>query len=80
MNQNTEKKSRKCIWIYAVYKGLTILFRSECVNFSNAGRWNISAFGDNTMPADALAPKVIKASAGMILAVQDRQYALLFQI
>ena len=33
----------------------------------------------NTMFDDALAPKVTNASAGMILAVQDRQHALLFQ-
>ena len=29
-------------------------------------------FGVNIMPADALAPKVTRASAGMVLAVQDR--------
>ena len=40
-----------------------------------------SSFGCNTrtLPADALAPKVAKASAGMVLAVQDRQHVLLFQ-
>ena len=32
-----------------------------------------------TMPADALVPKATRASAGMALAVQDRQYVLLFQ-
>ena len=37
------------------------------------------ALGSNTMPADALAPKVAKVSAGMVLAVQDRQHVLLFQ-
>ena len=31
------------------------------------------------MPADALAPKVTRASAGMVLAVLDRQHVLLFQ-
>ena len=31
-----------------------------------------SGFGDNTMPTDALACKVARASAGMVLAVQDR--------
>ena len=31
------------------------------------------------MPADALAPEVARASAGMILAVQDRQHVFLFQ-
>ena len=30
---------------------------------------NIPALGVNTMPADALAPKVASASAGMVLAV-----------
>ena len=30
---------------------------------------NIPALGVNTMPADALAPKVTSASAGMVLAV-----------
>ena len=28
-----------------------------------------SGFGVNTMPADALAPKVARASAGMVMAV-----------
>ena len=32
------------------------------------------------MAADALAPKVARASVGMVLAVLDRQYVLLFQI
>ena len=31
------------------------------------------------MPADALAPKVASASAGMVLAVYDRQHVLLPQ-
>ena len=31
------------------------------------------------MPADALAPKVARASAGMVLAVYNRQHVLLFQ-
>ena len=31
------------------------------------------------MPADALAPKVARASADMVLAVQDRQHVLVFQ-
>ena len=30
---------------------------------------DIPALGANTMPADALAPKVARASAGMVLAV-----------
>ena len=37
------------------------------------------ALGANSMPADALAPNIPRASAGMILAMQDRQYALLFK-
>ena len=32
-------------------------------------RRNIPAMGGNTMPADALAPKVARASAGMVLAL-----------
>ena len=38
-----------------------------------------SGFGVNTMPADALAPKVARAPAGMVLAVKDEQHLLLFQ-
>ena len=38
-----------------------------------------SGFGVNTMPADAVAPKVARASADIVLTVQDRQYVLLFQ-
>ena len=30
-----------------------------------------------TMPADALAPKVTRASAGMLLAMLDGQYVIL---
>ena len=37
------------------------------------------ALGVNTTPADALAPKVARASAGMVLALKDRQYILLLQ-
>ena len=33
-----------------------------------------SGFRGNTMPTDALAPKVARASAGMVLSVYDRQY------
>ena len=40
---------------------------------------NIPAVGANTMPADALGPKVARAPANMALAVQDRQHVLLFQ-
>ena len=36
------------------------------------------AFGVNTMSADTLAPKVTKASTGIILAVLGRQHVLLF--
>ena len=35
-----------------------------------------SSFGVNTIPADALAPKVTSASAGMALVVKDRQHIL----
>ena len=38
-----------------------------------------SGFEVNTMPADALAPEVTRASTGMVLAVQDRQHVLMFQ-
>ena len=38
-----------------------------------------SSFGVNTMPIDVLAPKIARASAGIILAVKDRQHVLLFQ-
>ena len=38
-----------------------------------------SGFGVNTMPADALALKVARVSAGMVLAMLDRQHAFLFQ-
>ena len=38
-----------------------------------------SGFGVNTMPADALAPKVARASADMVLVLLDRQHVLLFQ-
>ena len=40
---------------------------------------NIPVSGVNAMSADALAPEVARASAGMVLAVEDRQYVLLFQ-
>ena len=36
-----------------------------------------SAFLANTMPPDALAPKVARASAGTVLTVWDRQHVLL---
>ena len=39
-----------------------------------------SGFGVNTMLADALAPKVARASAGMELAVGVGQHVSLFQI
>ena len=38
---------------------------------------NIPALGVNTMPADALAPKVDRAPAGMVLSVYDRQHVAL---
>ena len=34
----------------------------------------------NAMPADSLAPKVARASADMVLTVQDRQYRLVSNI
>ena len=37
-----------------------------------------SGFGVSTMPADALAPKVARTSAGMVLAMWGRQYVWLF--
>ena len=37
---------------------------------------NIPALGVNTLPADALAPKVTRASVGMVFAVFDRQHAI----
>ena len=48
-------------------------------NSSNAGYGIFRLLGVNTMPADALAPEVASASAGMVLAVYDRQHVLLFQ-
>ena len=36
-----------------------------------------SAFWVNAIPADALAPKSASASAGIVLAVLDKQYVLL---
>ena len=33
-----------------------------------------SGFGVNTMPADALAPRVARGSVGMVLAVCDKQH------
>ena len=36
-----------------------------------------SGLGVNTMPADALAPKVSRASAGMVLSALDRQHVRL---
>ena len=42
-------------------------------------RQNIPALGVNTMPADVLAPKVARASAGTVLTVLDRKHVLLVQ-
>ena len=42
-------------------------------------RQNIPALAVNGTPADALAPKVARASAGMVLAVKDRYHVSLFQ-
>ena len=38
-----------------------------------------TGFGVNTIPAGALAPKVISASTSMLLAAWDTQHVLLFQ-
>ena len=35
--------------------------------------------GVNNMAANALAPKIARASAGLVLAMQNRQHVLLFQ-
>ena len=56
-----------------------ILCMSQSVDSSDAGDGIFQLNGVNTIPADALAPKVIRASAGMVLAVQDRQHILLLQ-
>ena len=37
-------------------------------------RQNIPALGVNTMPADALAPEVARASTGMVFSASDRQH------
>ena len=51
------------------------------INSSDAGDGIFRLWGVITMPADAMAPKVTKASTGVVLAatVYDRQYVLLFQ-
>ena len=41
----------------------------KCINSSDAGDRIFQLYGVNTMPADALAPKVARASAGMVLDV-----------
>ena len=48
-----------------------LLARLGQCKFSNFWCWrqNFTALGVNTMPADALAPKVARGSASMILAV-----------
>ena len=53
---------------------------SHGINCSNAedGIFEL-AFGVNAMPADALAHKVARASAGVVLVEYDRQDELLFQ-
>ena len=42
-------------------------------------RQDIPALGANTMPAEALAPKVARSSAGMVLAVYCTPHVLLLQ-
>ena len=46
---------------------------------SDAGDGIFQLCGVNNKPADALAPKVARPSAGMVLTVLDRQHLLLFQ-
>ena len=58
---------------------LCILFRPQCVNSSDAGKGIFQLCRVNTMPINALAPKVTIASAGMVLTVLHRQHVLLFQ-
>ena len=48
------------------------------LNSSDAGDGIFRLWGVNTMSADALAPKVARASAGIVLPVLDRQHVLLF--
>ena len=48
-------------------------------NSSDAGDGILQLCEVNTKPAGALAPKVARASAGMVLILLDRQHALLFQ-
>ena len=58
-------KSEFVCWIFLHIDSIQI------VNSSDAGDKNIPAliWGVNILPADALAPKVARASAGMVLIV-----------
>ena len=47
--------------------------------YLNAGDRVFCFLGVNTMPADALAPKGARSSAGMVLAAYDKQHVLLLQ-
>ena len=50
-------------------KTMVIFLLQIEVNSSNAGDGIVRLLGANTMPADALAPKVARASAGIVLVV-----------
>ena len=66
-------------WVYGfpfILMGIPILVRRQLD--TDAGNVIFQLWGDNTMPADALAPKVARASAGMVLVVRDRLLVLLF--
>ena len=58
--------------------GLCLFPSSVNLNSSDTGD-RIPALGVNIMPTDALAPKVTRASAGMVLVVLVRQHLWLFQ-
>ena len=67
-------------WSYFSHEHLTNI-KPTLIQLSTllmlATKW--LAFGINTIPADALAPKVSNASAGMLLAMYDSEYVLLFK-
>ena len=48
------------------------------INYLDARYGLFWLWGVNTLPAYALVPDVSSASAGMVLAVLDRQHVLLF--
>ena len=65
-------------WSYFSHEHLTSI-KPTLIQLSTllmlATKW--LAFGINTIPADALAPKVSNASAGMLLVMYDSEYVLL---